>query len=174
MSYQDPNLQWNGQQWMRWDGYQWRPESAPMQPYVAATPPQQTYLAGGMAPYATTQSSRNVQATIAWILTVLTLGYMLPWAVAATRGKSNTGAIGLLNLFVGWTIIGWIAALVMACGAHQVVPGAVNVAVVNATAYPPQPYAGPQPPPGAQTWQPQMPQSRVIDAPPVWQPPQQG
>ena len=60
-----------------------------------------------------------VQAVIAWILTVLTLGYMLPWAVAATRGKSNALAIGLLNFFVGWTILGWIAALVMACMSHQ-------------------------------------------------------
>jgi hypothetical protein len=44
---------------------------------------------------------------------------MLPWAVAATRGKSNALAIGLLNFLLGWTFIGWLAALVMACGSHQ-------------------------------------------------------
>lgn len=58
---------------------------------------------------------------IAWILTVLTFGYFLPWAIAATRGKSNQAAIGLINLLLGWTLIGWIVALVMACTAHQVV-----------------------------------------------------
>ena len=62
---------------------------------------------------------RPVQATLAWVIAICTLGYMLPWAVAASRGKANTGAIGWLNLLVGWTLIGWIIALVMACGAHQ-------------------------------------------------------
>jgi len=57
--------------------------------------------------------------TFAWVLTVLTLGYLLPWAVAASRGKSNSLAVGLVNLFAGWTLVGWIIALVMACGAHQ-------------------------------------------------------
>lgn len=75
----------------------------------------------------TDKSGKNVQAIIAWCLTVLTLGYMLPWAVAATRGKSNAGMIGLLNLLLGWTFIGWIVALVMACGTHQVAPAPVII-----------------------------------------------
>lgn len=53
------------------------------------------------------------------MVAICTLGYMLPWAIAATRGKSNSGAIGLLNLLLGWTLIGWIVALVMACASHQ-------------------------------------------------------
>jgi hypothetical protein len=57
---------------------------------------------------------------VAWDIAIVTLGYMLPWAVAATRGKSNSGAIALVNLLVGWSLIGWIVALVMACGSHQV------------------------------------------------------
>ena len=57
---------------------------------------------------------------MAWVVAIVTLGYMLPWAVAATRGKSNSGAIALVNLLVGWSLIGWIVALVMACGSHQV------------------------------------------------------
>ena len=39
---------------------------------------------------------------------------MLPWAIAVTRGKANAGAIGILNFFVGWTLIGWVLALVWA------------------------------------------------------------
>ena len=70
-----------------------------------------------------TNDSRGkpIQATTAWVIAVCTLGYMLPWAVAATRGKSNAGAIGWINLLLGWTLIGWIVALVMACGAHQTI-----------------------------------------------------
>jgi hypothetical protein len=46
---------------------------------------------------------------------------MLPWAIAATRGKVNSGAIFWLNLLLGWTVIGWVIALVMSLSAHQVV-----------------------------------------------------
>jgi hypothetical protein len=67
---------------------------------------------------------------IAWVVTVLTVGYMLPWAIAATRGTSNQAAVGLVNLLLGWTFVGWVVALVMACRAHRVVvfPGAMVVA----------------------------------------------
>lgn len=57
---------------------------------------------------------------VAWVIAVATAFYMLPWAVAMSRGKSNTAAIGIVNLLLGWTVIGWIAALVMACMPHQV------------------------------------------------------
>jgi T4 superinfection immunity protein len=66
------------------------------------------------------RSAKPVQAIIAWVAAILTVGYMLPWAIAATRGKSNSGAIGLINLLLGWSVIGWIVALVMACSAHKV------------------------------------------------------
>ena len=34
---------------------------------------------------------------ITWLLAVLTIEYLLPWAIAATRGTSNSWAVGLLN-----------------------------------------------------------------------------
>ena len=37
---------------------------------------------------------------------------MLPWAVAALRGKSNHWTIFWINLLGGWTVILWIVALV--------------------------------------------------------------
>ncbi|MFI5428579.1 superinfection immunity protein [Aeromicrobium sp. UC242_57] len=67
------------------------------------------------------KSGKGGQAVIAWIVAIVTAGYMLPWAIAATRGKSNSGAIGWINLLLGWSIIGWIVALVMACSAHRIV-----------------------------------------------------
>lgn len=38
--------------------------------------------------------------------------YFLPWLVATMRQKRNSTAIGVLNLFLGWTGLGWVLALV--------------------------------------------------------------
>lgn len=40
--------------------------------------------------------------------------YFLPAIVAAMRHTHNSGGILLLNIFLGWTFIGWIVALIMA------------------------------------------------------------
>jgi hypothetical protein len=61
----------------------------------------------------------STHRAIAWVCAILTLGYMLPWAIAAQRDKSNTGAIGILTLLLGWSLIGWVIALVMACQAER-------------------------------------------------------
>src|SRR5262249_60361231 len=49
------------------------------------------------------------------VIAVLVCGYLLPWIVAAMRGHLNTMAIGVFNLFLGWSFLGWGAALVWAC-----------------------------------------------------------
>jgi len=88
----------------------------------------------GYAPQAPVRTDQRPQngalVAIAWICTVLTMLYMLPWAIAASRGKSNQAMVGVVNLLLGWSFIGWVVALVMACTAHQVVhvPVAVLVA----------------------------------------------
>jgi hypothetical protein len=40
--------------------------------------------------------------------------YFLPTIIALVRSKRDTLSIFLLNLFLGWSIIGWIIALVWA------------------------------------------------------------
>ena len=40
--------------------------------------------------------------------------YFLPTIVALARNKRDTMAILLLNLFLGWSVIGWVVALVWA------------------------------------------------------------
>ena len=40
--------------------------------------------------------------------------YFLPTIVASSNKKKNTGAIFILNLFLGWTFLGWIIALIWA------------------------------------------------------------
>lgn len=44
-------------------------------------------------------------------------GYLLPSIIAAARKHHQTLAILLLNIFLGWTFIGWVAALVWAATA---------------------------------------------------------
>jgi hypothetical protein len=38
--------------------------------------------------------------------------YFLPTFIAAIRGHANCLGILLLNIFLGWTLIGWVGALV--------------------------------------------------------------
>ncbi len=42
----------------------------------------------------------------------LILLYFLPSIVSMSRGHHNSNAICILNLFLGWTLIGWVVALV--------------------------------------------------------------
>ena len=40
--------------------------------------------------------------------------YFLPTIVALVRSKRDSVSIVLLNVFLGWTLIGWVIALVWA------------------------------------------------------------
>ncbi len=40
--------------------------------------------------------------------------YFLPSIIALARSKRDIAAIILLNFFLGWTMIGWVVALVWA------------------------------------------------------------
>jgi hypothetical protein len=52
------------------------------------------------------------------LLGVLVLAlYLLPWLIAAQRGHPNTASIAVINIFLGWTFVGWVVALAMACSA---------------------------------------------------------
>ena len=44
--------------------------------------------------------------------------YFLPTIIALMRRKRNGCAIALLNLFLGWSVIGWVVALVWSV-AHE-------------------------------------------------------
>jgi hypothetical protein len=46
--------------------------------------------------------------------------YMLPTIIAIAREKQNVVAIGLVNFFLGWSIIAWIIALVWSLSADPV------------------------------------------------------
>ena len=40
--------------------------------------------------------------------------YFLPAIIAAARHTHNATGILLLNIFLGWTVVGWVVALLMA------------------------------------------------------------
>jgi len=46
-------------------------------------------------------------------LLLMTILYFLPSIIA--HSKRDFGGIVLLNIFLGWTVIGWVAALIWAC-----------------------------------------------------------
>jgi len=52
------------------------------------------------------------------VLLVGLLFYFLPALVAAKRGHRNATSIFVLNLLLGWTLLGWVIALVWAFS-HQ-------------------------------------------------------
>jgi hypothetical protein len=47
---------------------------------------------------------------------LLILVYLAPAFIASARGHHQTMAIFVLNLFLGWTLLGWVGALVWADG----------------------------------------------------------
>ena len=60
------------------------------------------------------------------LLLVIFFGaYFLPSIIG--RNKRNANAICLLNIFLGWTVIGWVVALVWAASKDDPAPIAVNL-----------------------------------------------
>ena len=61
-------------------------------------------------------ASAGIGGTLAVLLFSACIGflYFLPAFVAARANKRNFGAIVVLNLFLGWTFVGWVVALVWA------------------------------------------------------------
>jgi hypothetical protein len=51
------------------------------------------------------------------IIVLFLLVYFIPAIVAGTRDHPQGLAIFALNLFAGWTAIGWVVAIVWACTA---------------------------------------------------------
>jgi hypothetical protein len=48
------------------------------------------------------------------LIAICALIYFIPTIVAGHNKKQNAGAIGALNLLLGWTLVGWVVALVWA------------------------------------------------------------
>jgi RsiW-degrading membrane proteinase PrsW (M82 family) len=53
----------------------------------------------------------GISAIIAILVSIVV--YFLPTIIALLRKKQNPLVVVLINIFLGWTFIGWIVALVM-------------------------------------------------------------
>lgn len=51
------------------------------------------------------------------LLTLMVIIYFIPTLIAGKRGHPQGTPIFLLNLFAGWTFIGWLAALIWSSSA---------------------------------------------------------
>lgn len=60
--------------------------------------------------------STGVAFLLAFVAVVV---YFVPSLIAAFRHVRNFGTIIVVNLFFGWTVIGWVVALAIACGAER-------------------------------------------------------
>lgn len=65
--------------------------------------------------------------------------YLLPTIVAVVRSHDSMAAIGVVNLFFGWTLLGWVGCLAWALTE----PHRQQVVVVNQPGYPQHPQPAP-------------------------------
>ena len=88
--------------------------------------------------------------------------YLLPVLIGCARRVPGIGAVAVIDILLGWTLIGWVAALAMAL--RPVTPAGPAVQVVQN--FPPSP-----PPPGAGQAGPPVAPPRPGSPPPLVLPP---
>lgn len=49
-----------------------------------------------------------------FVATLLVGLYFLPTIIAGRKRKKNIGGIAVINVFLGWTFVGWVVALAWA------------------------------------------------------------
>jgi Superinfection immunity protein/Short C-terminal domain len=77
------------------------------------------------------------------VMFLLLFPYFLPTIIAVLRRKTSAVGVFFLNLFLGWTFIGWVGALIWALSADRQPTIIVNNAPSSA---PPPPFSPPPPP----------------------------
>ena len=48
------------------------------------------------------------------LLILIALSYFVPWVIGWCRGACNLFLLFLVNLFLGWTLVGWVFAMAWA------------------------------------------------------------
>jgi len=80
---------------------------------------------------------------VLFLLLISVLLYLIPAIVASSKKKQNAGAIFALNLLLGWTVIGWVVALIWALTQD---PNPQQTPPASVAADTPRPLASPQAP----------------------------
>ena len=62
--------------------------------------------------------SVNLSVLVIGVLLGLVV-YFVPTLVAFARGVPNKGSVLVVNLFLGWTLVGWVVSLAMAARTAQ-------------------------------------------------------
>lgn len=91
---------------------------------------------------AASSGSNGAAVVVVVVVVVVAIGlYWIPTAVALVRRREipNVGSVVVINLFLGWTVVGWVVALAMAVRSRP------------QPQYMPPPWQQPMPPP---QWQP--------------------
>jgi hypothetical protein len=61
-------------------------------------------------------ASSSGGAAVTLLVVIVGIGlYFLPTIVAVTRKVTNQGSVFVINFFLGWTFVGWVVSLAMAC-----------------------------------------------------------
>jgi len=76
------------------------------------TPPTNAASTASPSPSTLVGSDHPIRNALVALIVFVSALYFLPTIVAALRKKRNLPAIAVLNIFLGWTFIGWVAALV--------------------------------------------------------------
>ena len=68
----------------------------------------------------TTRRRWATAGRIAWytflvLINIATFGLFVPWWVAVHRHVPNWGSVIVIDVLLGWTLVGWAVALAMAC-----------------------------------------------------------
>lgn len=67
------------------------------------------------------QASDDAATGIALLL-ILGALYFVPLIVAVIRKVPNIGSVAVIDIFLGWTVIGWVVALAMAVRSRPPAP----------------------------------------------------
>ena len=62
----------------------------------------------------------GLEVSFVWI--ALILAYWAPTIVVLARKAPSPGSVIVVNFFLGWTVVGWIVALAMACRSRAAAP----------------------------------------------------
>jgi hypothetical protein len=105
---------------------------------------------------ATSSSSSNAAGAVVLVLVLIVFGiglYFLPSMIAKQRNHHQFKMILVLNIFLGWTFIGWVVCLAMSLSATQAGGSPVASVAGPQAAAPPGWYSAPTPDnPGAVRW----------------------
>jgi Superinfection immunity protein len=99
-------------------------------------------------------SSAGISFVGVIFLLILLGAYFIPGIVASVRHVPNQASVWIINIFLGWTLVGWVVALAMAARSQLT----AQQVIVQQGWQPGPGMPGQAPPPGFQPYDPQQPQ----------------